>query len=66
MTKSNPQFRSPATIKPSLRLTWRPFLTGTAVMQELGMGGHRRQPDEPFLIGLTATPYRGHNEREAD
>ena len=66
MTKSSLLFQNPATIKPSLRLTWWTFLTGTAVMQELGMGGHRRQPDEPFLIGLTATPYRGHNEREAD
>ena len=40
--------------------------TYTEVMQELGMGGRRRRPDEPFLIGLTATPYRGHNERETD
>ena len=40
--------------------------TYTAVMQELGMGGRRRRPGEPFLIGLTATPYRGHNERETD
>ena len=38
--------------------------TYTQVMQELGMGGRRRRPGEPFLIGLTATPYRGHNERE--
>ena len=40
--------------------------TYTEVMQELGMGGRRRRPEEPFLIGLTATPYRGHNERETD
>ena len=40
--------------------------TYTEVMQELGMGGRRRRPDEPFLIGLTATPYRGRNERETD
>ena len=40
--------------------------TYTGVMQELGMTGRRRQPDEPFLLGLTATPYRGHNERETD
>ena len=40
--------------------------TYTEVMQELGMAGRRRQPGEPFLIGLTATPYRGHNERETE
>ena len=40
--------------------------TYTEVMQELGMGGRRRRPGEPFLIGLTATPYRGHNERETE
>ncbi len=40
--------------------------TYTEVMRELGMAGRRRQPGEPFLIGLTATPYRGHNERETE
>ena len=38
--------------------------TFTGVMQELGMGGRRRLPDEPFLLGLTATPYRGYDEQE--
>ena len=38
--------------------------TYTEVMQELGMGGRRRRPGEPFLIGLTATPYRGYNKQE--
>ena len=37
--------------------------TFTSVMQDLGLTRWRR-PKEPFLIGLTATPYRGHDERE--
>ena len=37
--------------------------TFTSVMQELGLTRWRR-PDEPFLIGLTATPYRGYDETE--
>ena len=36
--------------------------TFTSVMQELGLTRWRR-PQEPFLIGLTATPYRGRDER---
>ncbi len=38
--------------------------TFTGVMQELGMAGRRRRSGEPFLLGLTATPYRGHDEQE--
>lgn len=37
--------------------------TFTAVMEDLGMT-RRRRASEPFLIGLTATPYRGYNEDE--
>ena len=37
--------------------------TFTSVMQELGLTRWQRS-DEPLLIGLTATPYRGHDERE--
>ena len=37
--------------------------TYTSVMQEVGLTFRRRE-DEPFLIGLTATPYRGHDEAE--
>ena len=37
--------------------------TYTSVMQEIGLTFRRRE-DEPFLIGLTATPYRGHDEAE--
>lgn len=37
--------------------------TFTSVMAELGLTRWRR-PQEPFLLGLTATPYRGHDERE--
>ena len=37
--------------------------TSTSVMQELGLTRWRRE-DEPILIGLTATPYRGHDEAE--
>ena len=37
--------------------------TFTSVMEELGLTRWRRA-QEPLLIGLTATPYRGHDERE--
>ncbi len=37
--------------------------TFTSVMEELGLTRWRRR-EEPVLIGLTATPYRGHDERE--
>ena len=37
--------------------------TFTSVMEELGLTRWRRA-HEPLLIGLTATPYRGHDERE--
>ena len=37
--------------------------TSISVMQELGLP-HRSRANEPFLLGLTATPYRGHNEEE--
>ena len=37
--------------------------TFTAVMQEVGLT-RRQGDDEPFLIGLTATPYRGRDEEE--
>ena len=37
--------------------------TFTAVMQEVGLT-RRRGDDEPFLVGLTATPYRGRDEEE--
>ena len=37
--------------------------TFTSVMQEIGLT-RRREADEPFLLGLTATPYRGYNEEE--
>ena len=39
--------------------------TSTQVMQELGLTRWRRS-DEPFLLGLTATPYRGHSEEETN
>ena len=39
--------------------------TFTSVMAEIGLT-HRREQDEPFLIGLTATPYRGHDVAETD
>ena len=39
--------------------------TFTAVMQEIGLT-FRRKEDEPCLLGLTATPYRGHDEAETD
>ena len=35
----------------------------TSVMQEIGLTRWQR-PGEPFLLGLTATPYRGHDEAE--
>ena len=35
----------------------------TTVMKELGLDPRQRS-DEPILIGLTATPYRGHNQQE--
>ena len=37
--------------------------TYTSAMGEIGLT-RRQQADEPFLIGLTATPYRGYNEQE--
>ncbi len=37
--------------------------TFTSVMQEIGLTRFQRV-EEPFLIGLTATPYRGHDEEE--
>ncbi len=37
--------------------------TVTSVMQEIGLTRFQRA-DEPFMIGLTATPYRGRDERE--
>ena len=37
--------------------------TFTSAMQELGLTRWRRS-DEPFLIGLTATPYRGYDVAE--
>ena len=39
--------------------------TFTSVMQELGLTRWRRS-SEPLLIGLTATPYRGRDERETE
>ena len=35
----------------------------TSVMEEIGLTRWQRQR-EPFLLGLTATPYRGHDESE--
>ncbi len=37
--------------------------TSTSVMEEIGLTRFQRA-DEPFMLGLTATPYRGHDERE--
>lgn len=37
--------------------------TFTSVMDEIGLT-RRQGTDEPFLLGLTATPYRGYNEEE--
>ncbi|WP_420462673.1 DEAD/DEAH box helicase family protein [Candidatus Palauibacter sp.] len=39
--------------------------TFTSVMQELGLTRWQRS-HEPFLIGLTATPYRGYNADETE
>ena len=39
--------------------------TSTSVMQELGLTRWRRA-QEPILIGLTATPYKGRDERETE
>ena len=39
--------------------------TFTRTMRQLGLT-YRRRTDEPFLLGLTATPYRGHNEEETE
>ena len=35
----------------------------TSAMAEIGLTRFQR-PDEPFMLGLTATPYRGHDEDE--
>ena len=37
----------------------------TSVMEDIGLTRWQR-PHEPFLLGLTATPYRGHDESETD
>ena len=37
--------------------------TFTTVMKEIGLTRFQKA-DEPFLLGLTATPYRGHDEEE--
>ena len=37
----------------------------TSVMEEIGFTRWQRH-DEPLLLGLTATPYRGHDERETE
>ena len=37
--------------------------TFTSVMDEIGFT-RRQEANEPFLLGLTATPYRGYNEEE--
>ena len=37
--------------------------TFTSVMGDIGLTRWQRA-DEPFLLGLTATPYRGHDEEE--
>ena len=39
--------------------------TFTSVMQDVGLTRFQRA-DEPFLPGLTATPYRGRDEEETD
>ena len=39
--------------------------TSTSVMQEIGLT-RRQRPDEPHLLGLTATPYRGYDARETE
>ena len=35
----------------------------TAVMEQIGLTRWKRE-EEPYLLGLTATPYRGRNEKE--
>lgn len=37
--------------------------TYTSVMEDLGLTRYRKA-HEPYLIGLTATPYRGHDQEE--
>ena len=37
--------------------------TFTSVMREIGLT-RKQAADEPFLVGLTATPYRGYSEEE--
>jgi len=37
----------------------------TSVMEEIGLTRFQRQ-NEPFMLGLTATPYRGHDEDETE
>ena len=37
--------------------------TFTSVMQDIGLTRFQRE-DEPFVLGLTATPYRGHDAEE--
>ena len=37
--------------------------TFTSVMEDIGLTRWQRK-DEPFLLGLTATPYRGHDAEE--
>ena len=37
--------------------------TFTSVMREIGLTRFQR-PSEPFMLGLTATPYRGHDAEE--
>ena len=37
--------------------------TFTSVMREIGLTRFQR-PNEPFMLGLTATPYRGHDAEE--
>ena len=39
--------------------------TFTSVMEELGLTRYRRQ-HEPLMLGLTATPYRGHDLEETE
>ncbi len=39
--------------------------SSTSVMEDIGLTRFQRV-NEPFLLGLTATPYRGHNESETD
>ena len=40
--------------------------TFTSVMEDIGLTRFQRadEPFKPFMLGLTATPYRGHDERE--